>query len=60
MMAMLDLPGRHLRLLRLLLKEHTPGAEVWAYGSRVNGGSHARSDLDLVLCDPTDLTQPQA
>ena len=32
--------------------------EVWAYGSRVNGGSHSASDLDLVLrsfsLDPID------
>ena len=30
-----------------------PDAEVWAYGSRVNGMSHPGSDLDLVLRSPT-------
>ena len=30
-----------------------PDAEVWAYGSRVNGMSHPGSDLDLVLRGPT-------
>ena len=29
-----------------------PDAEVWAYGSRVNGRSHDYSDLDLVLRGP--------
>jgi uncharacterized protein len=29
--------------------------EVWAYGSRVNGGAHEGSDLDLVL-RTTDLS----
>lgn len=35
-----------------MLQEHVPDAEVWAYGSRVNGQSHEASDLDLVLRDP--------
>ncbi len=35
-----------------LLQEHVPEAEVWAYGSRVNGQSHDASDLDLVLRGP--------
>jgi len=59
-MLTLDLPERHLKLLRALLQKHTPEAEVWAYGSRVNGESHAASDLDLVLRNPADLTRPQA
>ena len=35
-----------------------PRAEVWAYGSRVNGGGHDGSDLDLVLRNPANLGQP--
>ena len=31
-----------------LLRRHVPEAEVWAYGSRVNGRSHDASDLDIV------------
>ena len=58
-MTALDLPERHLSLLRCLLKTHVPDAEVWAYGSRVNGQSHQASDLDLVLRNPADLTHPQ-
>ena len=35
-----------------LLRRHVPEAEVWAYGSRVNGRSHDASDLDIVLRVP--------
>lgn len=47
----------HLQLLQSLLAEHVPDAQVWAYGSRVNGGAHEGSDLDLVLRNPADLSQ---
>ncbi len=49
----LDLPSRYRKELEALLREHVPDAEVWAYGSRVNGRSHDGSDLDLVLRSPT-------
>lgn len=45
----LDLPGRHRRQIEALLAAHVPDADVWAYGSRVNGRGHEASDLDLVL-----------
>ncbi len=45
----LALPRRYRDQLEALLREHVPGVEVWAYGSRVNGESHDGSDLDLVL-----------
>ncbi len=45
----LDLPLPYRQQLEELLREHVPGVEVWAYGSRMNGGSHPGSDLDLVL-----------
>ena len=48
----LDLPRRYRELLQELLKDHVPHAEVWAYGSRVNGESHEASDLDLVIRGP--------
>ncbi len=48
----LHLATRHRRILTTLLREHLPEAEVWAYGSRVNGRSHEGSDLDLVLRGP--------
>ena len=49
----LALPRRYRDQLEALLREHVPGVEVWAYGSRVNGGSHDGSDLDLVLRSTT-------
>ena len=48
----LHLSSRHREKLDALLREHLPGIEVWAYGSRVNGNSHDGSDLDLVLRAP--------
>ena len=48
----LALPRRYQEQLEALLSKHVPGVEVWAYGSRVNGRSHAGSDLDLVLRGP--------
>ena len=48
----LHLPPKHRRALEALLRQHLPGVEVWAYGSRVNGRSHDGSDLDLVLRGP--------
>ncbi len=49
----LDLPRRYRKQLEALLRQHVPGVEVWAYGSRVTGESHEGSDLDLVLRSPT-------
>ena len=48
----LSLSPRHRRMVEELLREHVPDAEVWAYGSRVNGESHEGSDLDLVVRGP--------
>ena len=48
----LHLAPRHEEMLVELLRRHVPEAEVWAYGSRVNGRSHDASDLDIVLRAP--------
>ena len=52
MVDRLALPRRYRDQLEALLREHVPGVEVWAYGSRVNGESHEGSDLDLALRGP--------
>ncbi|MEN9844299.1 MAG: hypothetical protein RLZZ612_2128 [Pseudomonadota bacterium] len=52
----LQLPPAYLVILRELLSEYVPQAQVWAYGSRVSGGCHECSDLDLVLRTPEDLS----
>ena len=53
----LDMQARHLALLCELLHQQLPQAEVWAYGSRVNGDGHEASDLDLVVRQPADPKQ---
>lgn len=46
-------PERYLEMVRALLRQHVPQAEVWAYGSRVGGTGHEASDLDLVVRNPS-------
>jgi uncharacterized protein len=58
-MPKLNLKPNHLRLLLDVLNTHAPEAEVWAYGSRVNGSGHDGSDLDLIVRQPDALDQPQ-
>ena len=52
------LEPRHLAMLKSLLLDVLPHAEIWAYGSRVTAQAHEASDLDLVVRNPTQLTQP--
>lgn len=54
----LHLPPRYLVTVRAILRQHLPQAEVWAYGSRVQGDYHDTSDLDLVVRNPADLAHP--
>ena len=56
-LSTLQLAPQHLQLLQALLHTHVPEAQVWAYGSRVTGGAHEGSDLDLVLRNPATGTQ---
>ncbi len=56
----LALAPRHLAELLALLRRHVPDAEVWAFGSRVSGGAHEGSDLDLVLRSVPDPDRPVA
>ncbi|MFB1488450.1 MULTISPECIES: nucleotidyltransferase family protein [unclassified Thiocapsa] len=55
----LHLPPRYLAIVRDILRRFLPHAEVWAYGSRVNGDHYDASDLDLVVRQPDDLTRRQ-
>ena len=54
---MLDLNPRYLDMLRVILAQYVPDMQVLAYGSRVNGQSHATSDLDLVVLNPDAPTE---
>lgn len=56
----LHLSEPYLRIVKAVLREHLPQAEVWAYGSRVNGDCFDASDLDLVVRQADDLRRRQA
>ncbi|MDI6793119.1 MAG: nucleotidyltransferase domain-containing protein [bacterium] len=58
-MSNINLKPEYLTVTRKILVGYMPEAEVWVYGSRVNGDSHEASDLDLVVRNPDDLTRPQ-
>ena len=49
---------RHLNMLLELIEQYFPQAQIWAYGSRVNGDCHDASDLDLVARNQAGLDQP--
>ena len=46
---MINLKQEYLNELYKIFQEYCPNAEIWAYGSRVNGDSHSGSDLDLTI-----------
>lgn len=46
---MINLRANDLDLLQKIFRDYCPDAEIWAYGSRVNGDSHSGSDLDLTV-----------
>ena len=52
---MFDIEPRHLAELRRILKLHTGGLEVRAFGSRVRGGAKPHSDLDLAVMTTAPL-----
>lgn len=58
--TMLDIRPEWLKIVRELLAVHVPDAEVWAYGSRVQGTAHDGSDLDLVIRNTLEIGKPQA
>lgn len=51
----LDVEPRHWAIVQAILKQHLPGREVWAFGSRVKGTAKPHSDLDLVVLGDTAL-----
>ena len=56
---MLELNSEDLQMVLEIFEKYAPSMTVLAYGSRVNGLSHPGSDLDLVVMNPVDPTQPQ-
>lgn len=53
-LSTLRLDPNDLKTLQALLNQHVPNLKVWAFGSRVTGGCHTCSDLDIVLIDTDD------
>jgi type I restriction enzyme S subunit len=47
------------QLLMTIIDAHIPNAEVWAFGSRMNGRHHRGSDLDVVIISPPILSLAQ-
>ena len=48
-MKNLNLKDEYLKILTDIFSSYCPDAEIWAYGSRVNGDCHDASDLDMVV-----------
>jgi predicted nucleotidyltransferase len=46
---MINLKRVYLEELNKIFQAYCPKAEIWAYGSRINGDSHSGSDLDLTV-----------
>ena len=52
---MIDLDERHLATVRAILREHAPGCQALAFGSRVTGEARRYSDLDIAVVGDTPL-----
>ena len=52
---MIDLPNDELEIITNLLQKYIPHAEIWAFGSRVNGNAKRYSDLDLAIIDSQSI-----
>lgn len=52
---MLDLAENHLTLIKAILHQFVPDAEVRAFGSRLKGEARSYSDLDLVAIGKTKI-----
>ena len=55
--SVIDILPEHMEMLAVILAEHLPDREVWAYGSRVNGQARKYSDLDLVIMGDEPLNE---
>ena len=45
----IDLTAKQRKSIKDLLRQHLPGVEAWAYGSRAKFSSRPNSDLDMVV-----------
>jgi type I restriction enzyme, S subunit len=58
-MPLLDVRADHLALVKKILAEHVPHADVWAFGSRAKWLARDTSDLDLCVDAKAPLTFTQ-
>ena len=47
--SLILLEKKFLDELKNIFKSTVPDAQIWAYGSRVDGSAHSGSDLDLAM-----------
>jgi uncharacterized protein len=52
---MIDLDPKYLDEINRILQMHIPEAEVWIFGSRVDGTAKKYSDVDLVLLNKNKI-----
>ena len=53
---MINVPKKHLFIIKQILQKHIPDAEVRAFGSRVSGTAKIYSDLDLAIIEKNKIT----
>ena len=46
---MINLKQEYYKMLVDIFSSYCPKAQIWMYGSRINGSSHSGSDLDLTV-----------
>ena len=51
------MPEQYLEELKNIFQQIIPEAQVWAYGSRVDGTAHSGSDLDIAVVGTGDITK---
>jgi len=54
---MINLPDSQLIIVKTILNQYIPNAEVWVFGSRVTTQYKPFSDLDLLIRRADDLDQ---
>jgi len=54
---MINLPDSQLIIVKTILNQYIPNAEVWVFGSRVTTQYKPFSDLDLLILRADDLDQ---
>ncbi len=59
-MSEIFIEQRFLIELKNIFQQTVPDAQIWAYGSRVDGTAHSGSDLDLALVGDGDISALKA